>query len=74
VAWDIIRIKLQELIDNEDKSDPLSDDVLVKELEKQGMKVARRTVTKYRQKMGIASSRQRKDWSKQKPEPPAAMT
>ena len=28
------------------------------------MKVARRTVTKYRQKMGIPSSRQRRDWSK----------
>lgn len=69
VAWDIIRIKLQELIDDEDKSDPLSDDILVKELDKQGLRVARRTVTKYRQKMGIASSRQRKDWSKQRPTP-----
>ncbi len=63
VAWDTIRIKLQELIDNEDKANPHSDDDLVKALEKQGMKVARRTVTKYRQKMDIPSSRQRKDWS-----------
>ena len=63
VAWDTIRIKLQELVDNEDKSNPLSDDDLVRELEKQGVKVARRTVTKYRQKMGIPSSRQRRDWS-----------
>ena len=57
-------IKLQELIDNEDKSNPLNDDGLVGELEKQGMKVARRAVTKYRQKMGIPSSPQRRDWSK----------
>jgi RNA polymerase sigma-54 factor len=64
VAWDTIRIKLQDLVDNEDKSDPLSDDDLVRELEKQGMKVARRTVTKYRQKMDIPSSRQRRDWSR----------
>ena len=64
VAWDTVRIRLQELVDNEDKSDPLSDDDLVGELEKQGMKVARRTVTKYRQNMGIPSSRQRRDWSK----------
>ncbi len=64
VAWDRIRIKLQELVDNEDKQDPYSDDDLVKELKKHGMKVARRTVTKYRQKMGIPSSRQRRDWSK----------
>ena len=64
VAWDIIRIKLQELIDKEDKSSPYSDDELVAALRKQGIKVARRTITKYRQKMGIPSSRLRRDWSK----------
>jgi RNA polymerase sigma-54 factor len=63
VAWDIIRIKLQEIVDKEDKKDPLSDDDLVAELKKQGLNVARRTVTKYRQKMGIPSSRQRRDWA-----------
>ncbi|MEO1615015.1 MAG: RNA polymerase factor sigma-54 [Planctomycetota bacterium] len=63
VAWDTIRLKLQELIDNEDKSDPLSDESLVKKLADEGMTVARRTVTKYRKRMGIPSSRQRKDWS-----------
>jgi RNA polymerase sigma-54 factor len=64
VAWDRIRLKLQELVDKEDKSDPYSDDDLVQELKKVGMNVARRTVTKYRQKMKIPSSRQRRDWSK----------
>ena len=64
VAWDTIRIKLQELIDHEDKSKPLSDDQLVDELNRHGLQVARRTITKYRQKMGIASSRQRRDWTK----------
>jgi RNA polymerase sigma-54 factor len=64
VAWDTIRIRLQELVDKEDKTAPISDDALVGELEKQGMKVARRTVTKYRRIMGIPSSRQRRDWSK----------
>ncbi len=63
VAWDTIRLKLQELIDKEDKSDPHSDEKLVDELKKTGMTVARRTVTKYRKKMGIPSSRQRRDWS-----------
>lgn len=63
VAWDTIRIKLQELIDKEDKSDPYSDERLVEELKKEGMSVARRTVTKYRKKMGIPSSRQRRDWT-----------
>jgi RNA polymerase sigma-54 factor len=64
VAWDIIRIRLQEIVDKEDKTSPLSDDELVEELKKQGLVVARRTVTKYRQKMDIPSSRQRRDWSK----------
>jgi RNA polymerase sigma-54 factor len=64
VAWDIIRIRLQEIVDREDKSSPLSDDELVEELKKQNLVVARRTVTKYRQKMDIPSSRQRRDWSK----------
>ncbi|WP_145222258.1 RNA polymerase factor sigma-54 [Stieleria sp.] len=63
VAWDTIRLKLQELIDSEDKRDPLSDESLVKKLAEEGMTVARRTVTKYRKRMGIPSSRQRKDWS-----------
>ena len=64
LAWDTIGIKLQELVDNEDKSNPLSDDDLVRELDKQGIRIARRTVAKWRQKMGIPSSRQRRDWSK----------
>lgn len=64
VAWDRIRIKLQELIDSEDKTNPHSDDDLVKMFKAQGLNVARRTITKYRQKMGIPSSRQRRDWSK----------
>ncbi|MEQ8788521.1 MAG: RNA polymerase factor sigma-54 [Pirellulaceae bacterium] len=64
VAWDAVRIKLQELVDHEDKKSPFSDDELVKRLKEQGLNVARRTITKYRQKMGIPSSRQRRDWSK----------
>jgi RNA polymerase sigma-54 factor len=64
VAWDIIRLRLQEIVDHEDKSSPHSDDELVEELKKKGLVVARRTVTKYRQKMNIPSSRQRRDWSK----------
>src|SRR5262249_20853482 len=63
VAWDAVRLKLQEIIDDENKQHPLSDDELVKELAKHGLTVARRTVTKYRKAMNIASSRQRRDWS-----------
>jgi len=64
VAWDNIRTKLQEVIDAEDKAKPHSDDELVRQLKEAGFSVARRTITKYRKKMGIPSSRQRKDWTK----------
>ena len=63
VAWDKVRLKLQEIVDDEDKTKPLSDDTLVEELLKHGITVARRTVTKYRKSMDIPSSRQRRDWS-----------
>jgi RNA polymerase sigma-54 factor len=62
VAWDKIRIKLKEIIDHEDKQKPFSDDELVNQLQSHGLVIKRRTVTKYRKKMGIASSRQRKSW------------
>ncbi|MEK6248230.1 MAG: RNA polymerase factor sigma-54, partial [Planctomycetales bacterium] len=65
IAWDAVRLKLQEIIDQEDKQKPFSDDELVKQLAKHGLKVARRTVTKYRKSMGIPSSRQRRDWRKE---------
>jgi RNA polymerase sigma-54 factor len=63
VAWDTVRLKLQEIIDHESKQGPYSDDELVRELGKHGLSVARRTVTKYRKAMSIPSSRQRRDWS-----------
>ncbi len=66
VAWNKIRIELQKVIDGEDKAKPFSDDELVKLLKSKGLNVARRTVTKYRKKMQIPSSRQRRDWSKPK--------
>ncbi len=66
VAWDKVRLKLQEIVDNENKTKPLSDDALVEALAGHGITVARRTVTKYRKAMGIPSSRQRRDWSKKK--------
>ena len=66
VAWDTVRLKLQEIIDREDKRNPYSDDELVQQLAAQGITVARRTVTKYRKAMNIPSSRQRRDWTEKK--------
>ncbi len=63
VAWETIKQKLLEIIGNEDKSNPLSDEDLVDKLAETGYPVARRTVTKYRKMLNIQSSRQRKVWT-----------
>lgn len=63
IAWNKVRLELQKLIDQEDKSDPFSDLEIMRRLKALGFNVARRTVTKYREKMDIPSSRQRKDWT-----------
>ena len=63
VAYEVMKQKLMELIGDEDKSHPLSDEELVSRLNDAGYPVARRTVTKYRKMLNIPSSRQRKDWS-----------
>lgn len=64
VAWNTIRLELQKLIENEDKKKPLSDSEIMNRLKVMGFNVARRTVAKYREKLDIPSSRQRKDWMK----------
>ena len=48
-------------MDGEDKHKPLTDDQLVEEMNKRGYKVARRTVAKYRDQLGIAKARLRKE-------------
>jgi RNA polymerase sigma-54 factor len=62
VAWDTIKQKLLEVISKEDKQNPMSDEEIVDAMALQGLKVARRTVTKYRQNLLIPSSRQRKQF------------
>jgi len=52
---------LKNLVQNEDKKQPLSDEKLVQLLREKGFAVARRTVTKYRTQLGIAESRMRKE-------------
>lgn len=55
-----IKLALKELVDNEDKHHPLSDDTLAKEMEKKGFPIARRTVAKYREQLGLPVARLRK--------------
>ncbi|MEN8126717.1 MAG: RNA polymerase factor sigma-54 [Planctomycetota bacterium] len=60
-SWDAVKAKLQEIVDNEDKSKPLSDDALREALQQAGMgTIARRTVAKYRKILNIPTARLRK--------------
>jgi RNA polymerase sigma-54 factor len=51
---------LSDAIDNENKAKPLTDDMLCKILNKKGYNIARRTVAKYREQLGIPVARMRK--------------
>ncbi len=55
-----VRQRIKDLIGNEDLKNILSDDKLVQILHKDGIRVARRTVAKYREHMNISSSIQRR--------------
>ena len=55
-----IKAALRDIIDAEDKRKPLSDDALKVELTKRGYPIARRTVAKYREMMGIPIARLRR--------------
>jgi RNA polymerase sigma-54 factor len=57
-----VKNRVKEIIDGEDTANPLSDDDVAAKLKEQGLDIARRTVTKYRKQLGIASSRQRRKW------------
>ncbi len=58
-----VKNAITELVKNEPKHKPLSDDKLAKLLDGQGIKVARRTVAKYREALGILPSHLRKSFS-----------
>jgi RNA polymerase sigma-54 factor len=62
MSWTAIQAKLKEIIQDEDKSDPLSDDQLVEHLKRHGIEIARRTVAKYRKQLHIPAARQRKQF------------
>lgn len=54
--------KIREIVDDEDKKEPLSDLQVAKMLKAKGVAAARRTIAKYREEMGIPSSRLRKQY------------
>ena len=52
---------LEKIISEEDKRKPETDDALVQLLHKEGYKIARRTVSKYREQLNIPVARLRKE-------------
>ena len=62
-SWEAIRAKLQQIIDEEDKSKPLNDEQIREKLAEAGINhIARRTVAKYRKLLNIAAARFRKKY------------
>ena len=62
IAWDNVRTRLKQMVDEEDKSKPLSDEEIVEKFKVEGIELARRTVAKYRKVLDIPSSRRRKQF------------
>ena len=63
IASKSVKEKIREIIHTEGEGKPLSDQELMRLLRNQGIRIARRTVTKYRAAMGLlASSRRRKQY------------
>ena len=56
-----LKMALQECVDTENKRKPLTDDELVERMTEKGYKVARRTIAKYRDQLGIPKARLRKE-------------
>jgi RNA polymerase sigma-54 factor len=55
-----IKALIREIVQHEDKQKPLSDEMLQKLLSERGFPIARRTVSKYREQMGIPVARLRR--------------
>jgi RNA polymerase sigma-54 factor len=64
VSNKVVQIKLKEIIDVEDKENPYNDQQLVALLHENGIKIARRTVAKYRDIMNIPVGDMRRMWAK----------
>jgi RNA polymerase sigma-54 factor len=56
----VVKERIKKLVEAEDPSRPLSDSKIMKMLQREGIRLARRTVAKYREEMAIPSSDKRK--------------
>lgn len=55
-----VKAQIQKLVGEEDQSAPMTDSAIVKALQERGVQIARRTVAKYRDQLGILPARMRK--------------
>jgi RNA polymerase sigma-54 factor len=55
-----IKAQIEKLVSDEDPAHPLTDQAIVSILKNDGIQIARRTVAKYRDQLGILSARMRK--------------
>jgi RNA polymerase sigma-54 factor len=55
-----IRAQIEKLVQEEDATGPLTDQQIVQKLKERGVRIARRTVAKYRDQLGILSARMRR--------------
>lgn len=60
ISADAVLDRIRTIIENEDKNHPLSDAAITESLRLQGMDIARRTVAKYREKLGLPVGRLRR--------------
>jgi RNA polymerase sigma-54 factor len=63
-TWNMIRMKVRDIIASEDKSTPFSDEAIAKELRKTGTNLPRCTVTSVRRSMSFPSWRGRRNRKK----------
>jgi len=60
MSFEAIRTLVKEIVEAEDRSKPLSDQAIAENLIERGVKIARRTVVKYRDQLGIPAAKLRK--------------
>ncbi len=60
ISTRVIKLQIKKMIEEEDSRNPLTDDEIARRLAKDGMKMSRRTVAKYRDQMNIPGSRERR--------------
>jgi len=62
IAAKAVKLMIKDIVEAEDPARPLSDKRIVDLLEQRGLKIARRTVAKYREQLGILNARMRKQF------------